>query len=138
MFGPVAVSLPLTLIIKPMTSTGSHFHPRLTCLVDLICQIQSPQSPASLLRKGVLWNKQSSRSVAKSQSLGFPLPGIPASGRPFPPALPCPWSQCPRFPLFLAGSGMMEVELMWLLVFTNSTPSACLSFYTPRSLPLRF
>lgn len=47
-------------------------------------------------------------------------------------------SQCPCFPLFLAGSGMMEVELMWLLDFANSTPSACLSFYTPRSLPLGF
>lgn len=40
--------------------------------------------------------------------------------------------------LFLAGSGMMEVELMWLLDFANSTPSACLSFYTPCSLPLGF
>lgn len=99
MFGPVATSLPFTLIIKPMTSMGSHFYSRLMLLINL----SNPLSPVptSLPRKGVLRNKQSSRSVSKTPVPRSPLPGnIPASGRPFPPALLLPVVPVPLFPFF--------------------------------------
>lgn len=140
MFGPVATSLPLTLIIKLMTSMGSHFHPRLMCSVNLICQIHSPQSQLPCSEEFCGTSKAQGLS-AKSLSLGSPLPGnIPASGRPFPPALLLPVVPSALVSLFfLAGSGMMlEVELMWLLDSANSTPGACLSSCTACPLPPGF
>lgn len=141
MFGPVATSLPLTPILKPMTSTGSHFHPRLTCLVNLICQIHSPQSRRPCPGREFCGTSKAQGLLAKKTSLVGPrcratyrpqaTPSRQLCFRPVPVALVSLF--------FLAGSGMtLEVELMWLQNFANSIPGACLSSCIPRPLPLGF
>lgn len=101
MFGPVATSLPFALIIKPMPSTGSHFYPRLMRLVNLICQIHSPQSRRPCPGREFCGTSKAQGLSAKSQSRGSrcwatsglrpPLPASSASAR---------GPRCPRFPFF--------------------------------------
>lgn len=139
MFGPMATSLPCTLMIKPMTSMGSHFHPRLTCLVNLICQIHSPQSQRPCPGREFCGTSKAQGLSAQSQCFGSPLPGGNSAGLrpPLSPALLLPVVPNGLVSLFfLAGSGMMsEVELTLLLVFAKSSLRLPAVLH-PCSLPL--
>lgn len=99
----MATSLPRTLMIKPMTSMGSHFHPRLTCLVNLICQIHSPQSRRPCPGREFCGTSKAQGLSAKSQCLGSPLPGGNGARLRLPllaSSASARGPQWPRFPFF--------------------------------------
>lgn len=99
----MATSLPRTLMIQPMTSMGSHFHPRLTCLANLICPIHSPQSRRPCPGREFCGTSKAQGLSAKSQCLGSSLPSGSSTGLG-PPLLASSASargpQWPRFPFF--------------------------------------
>lgn len=84
-----------------MPSTGSHFYLRLTRLVNLICQIHSPQSRRPCPGREFCGTSKAQGLSAKSQSCGSrcwatyglrpPLPASSASAH---------GPHCPRFPFF--------------------------------------